>query len=903
MTQPIGRHEIADKPVGVASMSDQQTIRDRRQWLHHRLLDGATGVEVVESFTDFIDGLLIARYRAVIRQGGQEHTAALHHYCLVALGGYGRRELAPYSDIDVMLLYRHGGGEVVSFLSQQVFHHLWDLGFQVGHSVRSIADCMTMAEADLVVKTSLMEARFLAGNASVFQDFQSRFARRWLGRRANLFVQNKVEERQVEYAKFGETVFLLEPNIKKSKGGLRDLQLLQWAGMAKYQIATLQELTNRGLLPYQDYLALTEARDFLWRVRGLMHFHAGRAQDILSFDEQVRLAAQFQYVDQPHMLAVEQFMQQYYRHTTEIYDRCMRFVDRTSTRSWWNSLSRLWPTALIEGCFRVTGDRLTVPSDQLSQVLNTPELLVRFFQVAQERSMTIDSEMLDELNQHLEGVPNELFHTPVVSRIFRQILSGPERVADTLEAMHRGRLLEKLIPAFARVRGLMQFNQYHKYTVDEHSLLAVGQAERLRQHEGRMGEVYRDVHQKDLLHLALLLHDLGKGRPEDHSEAGKIISQKTAQRLGLDQQESRVLEFLVYQHLLMANTAFRRDIHDDKVILNFAREVKTPEVLKKLLILTVADIAAVGPDVMNKWKETLLLELYARTLAEISGERESKGSPEERKKLVGQVVTVLDRQFQRSPDRNRAMMVQTAWVEAQLQEFPVRYVLSTSPERIAAHLTAIQRLSPSEPIVEARFDADLKICEYSLIAHEENKPGLFMNVTGVLAAMGLQVLDAQITTRHDGIVVDTFFVSDADYEGQPPPRRIERVTRTIIRVLQGQEKVEDVFARGRRMPFGKRFPTGRHPTEVQIDNETSDHFTVVDVFADDQQGLLYVIARALYHLGLSIHSARIGTRLDQVVDVFYVTSRHSAKIEESTACEQIRETIQKAVDQFLDNTA
>ena len=552
----------------------------------------------------------------------------------MAIGGYGRRELAPYSDIDVMVLYRRGGGDVVQSLSKYLFHHLWDLGFQVGHSVRSIPDCMVVAETDLVVKTSLMEARFLAGNASVFQEFQMRFARRWLGRRAKLFVQKKVEERQGDYAKFGETVFLLEPNIKKSKGGLRDLHLLQWTGMARFQAATVQELTNRGLLPHQDYLALMEAREFLWRVRGLMHFEAGRAQDILSFDEQVRLAKLFKFCDQPHMLAVEQFMQQYYRHTTGIHDRCMRFVDRTSTKSWWSGFGRLWRPPLIEGNFLIKGKRLTVPSDKLSQVLEDPVLLVRFFQLAQKRAIAIDSQMLDELNQHLESVPNELFHTPAVSRIFRQILTGPERVADTLEAMHRGRLLEKLIPAFARVRGLMQFNQYHKYTVDEHSLLAVRQAERLHHNDGGVGKVYKEVHQKDLLHLALLLHDLGKGRPEDHSEAGKIISQKTADRLGLDQQESRVLEFLVYQHLLMANTAFRRDIHDDKVILNFAREVKTPEVLKKLLILTVADIAAVGPDVMNKWKEALLMELYLRTFAEISGERESKESPEERKKLA-----------------------------------------------------------------------------------------------------------------------------------------------------------------------------------------------------------------------------------------------------------------------------
>lgn len=899
----IQSNEVTSTRGTPTSEQDQLAIQERRQLLHRRLLDGATGVEIVESFTDYIDRVLIGRYRAMMREEGQIDAAGMRQCCLVAVGGYGRRELAPYSDIDVMVLYQAAGSKVVPRLSQYIFHHLWDLGFQVGHSVRSIPDCLTVAEGDLAVRTSLMEARFLAGNPSVFQIFQTRIARRLLGKRAQLFAQQKLEERQRDYAKFGETVFLLEPNVKKSKGGLRDLHLLQWVGMAKYQAMTLQELSNRGLLAYQDYLALLEAREFLWRVRSLMHFEAGRAQDILSFEEQVRLAKQYQFVDQPHILAVEQFMQQYFRHTTGIHDRCMRFLDRASERSWWSCLVQWWPSPLIEGWFHVSKNRLTVPGDKLLKVLDNPELLVRFFQVAQERSLKIETQMLDELHHHLETMPNELFHTPAVSKIFRQMLSKSQGLADALESMHRARLLEKLIPAFSRVRGLMQFNQYHKYTVDEHSILAVRHAERLQEDPGAVGAVYKEIHQKDLLHLALLLHDLGKGRPEDHSEAGKIIADKTAGRLGLDPQEARTLRFLVYRHLLMSNIAFRRDLHDEKVILNFAREVKTPELLKKLLVLTVADIAAVGPDVMSKWKETLLLELYRRTLAEISGDREPRGSVEERGRLAHAIAEVYKKESRVEDESRKDRTGEAAWVMEQLEQFPARYVSGTSPERIAAHLAAIQRISPGEPIVETHFDPHLKICEYTLIALEESKPGLFMNVTGVLAAMGLQVLDAQIMTRTDGIVVDTFFVSDPDYAGQPPPRRIQRVTQTIMDVVRGKERVEQIVERGQRIPLGKPFPTGRHPTEVQIDNETSDRCTVIDVFADDKQGLLFVIARALFELGLSVHSARIGTRLDQVVDVFYVTNAQGEKELDPEVCGGVQQSIRKSVESFLDQAA
>ena len=900
MSQLIQNNDVARDQMISGSEQDQVAIQQRRDWLHRRLSGGATGVEVVESFTDLIDAVLIGRYRTVTREEGQKDASAIRHCCLVAVGGFGRRELAPYSDIDVMVLYQSGGSKVVSTLSQNVFHHLWNLGFQVGHSVRSITDCLTVAEEDLAVRTSLMEARFLAGDPSVFEDFRTKFSRRFLGKRAKLFVQQKLEERQRDYTKFGETVFLLEPNVKKSKGGLRDLHLLQWVGMAKFQAMTLQELSNRGLLAHQDYLALMEAREFLWRARCLMHFQAGRAQDILSFEEQVRLAEQYQFVDQPHILAVEQFMQQYFRHTTGIHDRCIRFVDRTTETSIWARLGQWWPSPLIEGSFRISKNRLTVPAEKLLSVLDNPELLVRFFQIAQERGLAIETQMLDELHNQLETMPYERFHTPAVSKIFRQILSTPRGLGDTLESMHRARLLQKLIPAFARVRGLMQFNQYHKYTVDEHSILAVRQAERLLEDKGALGTVYQEIHQKDLLHLALLLHDLGKGRPEDHSEAGKLIAKKTAERLGLDKHETSTLEFLVYKHLLMAHIAFRRDLHDEKVILNFVREVKTTDVLKKLLVLTAADIAAVGPDVMSKWKETLLLELYRRALAEISGDRGTMESLEERLNLANTIAKALQNESQVDEEGIQEEWKQSDWVMKQLEQFPARYVSFTTPERIADHLLGIQRTTQEEPRVNPRFDPNLNISEYILIAHEECKPGLFMHVTGVLAALGLEVLDAQIMTRKDGFVVDTFFVSDPDYQGQPPPRRIKRVTQTILDVVKGKEAVEQIVERGRRITFGKQFPTGRKPTEVQIDNEISDHYTVIDVFADNKQGLLFVIARAIFELELSVHSARIGTRLDQVVDVFYVTNSTGEKVEDPEVCSGIRDSVQKAVNGFLD---
>ncbi len=894
--------QTVDVPQSGAS-STQAVLDARREGMLGRLREGASGTEIVSDFTSLVDTVLIGRYRNVVRQLSSDVPSGMQHCCLVAVGGYGRRELAPYSDIDVMMLYRAGGETLAQDLSKQVFHHLWDLGFQVGHSVRSIHDCVVVAEGDLSAKTALMESRFLAGSPSAFQEFRRRFAKRVLGRRVESFVREKLEERKQDYAKFGETVFLLEPNIKRTKGGLRDIHLLQWIGMARYQASTLQELTDRGALAHQDYTALLEAREFLFKVRALLHLGADRAQEILSFDEQVRMAQEFGYRDEPHMLGVEQFMQHYYRLTTGIHHRAMRFVERASPGSLWTRIKKWWPSPVIDGFFQVVDGRLSIRDEKLMQILDDPDHLLSLFQVAQRQGVTVDGLVLEEIHRHVESMPDHLFASPSVSRRFRELLSGPGEVAETLMLMHQARVLEKLVPAFGRVRGLMQFNQYHKYTVDEHSLLAVKKVEVLGKQSGMLGAVYQEIHAKDLLHLALLLHDVGKGLPEDHSEVGKRIAGDMSVRLGFDAQESRTLEFLVHEHLLMAKTAFRRDPHDEKERRTFCRAVGDVERLKQLLLLTAADIAAVGPDMLTKWKEALLIELYLLALPDMSGTRERVEAAIDVESVINEVLAAWEAHLLRVEAGGQAAEGQGApnreWVRSQLQAFPVRYLSGTAKDRIIAHLSAIRSLTPERPKVESTYNCELKVCEYSLIAFESVASGIFMKMTGVLAAKGLRVLDAQIVTRPDGIVVDTFLVKDHDFSGEPTPARLEKVGKAIVSVLKGELSIEACMKQNQRVSFRSRMPIRRHRTEVKIDNETSDHFTVIDVFADDKQGLLHEIAKTLYDLGLSVHSAKIGTRLDQVVDVFHVTERNGNKVEDTGTCESIQTTLQERVDRFL----
>ncbi len=891
-TDLIGSHPSSSK---VEASNIEAVLAERRRVIAQQVLGGASGAETQAAMTDLVDGLIVGRYRDAVRHGDEViANAGLRECCVMALGGYGRRELAPHSDIDLMFLFRTGAHDTSESFIRAVLHPLWDCGFQVGHSVRTLADSIELGQADSTVKTSMMEARFLSGSAELFQEFRRRYLRKVVGKNTDVYLDQKLEERRREYEKFGETVYLLEPNVKKSKGGLRDLHLLQWAGMARYQAPTIRELSDRGILSRADSLALTEAQEFLWRVRALLHVHAGTAQEILSFDEQVWLAQHFGYRDQPHLLAVEQFMQQYYQQTMGLHERCIRFVERCRSVPLWRRLAQFLPAPRVDRYFVVRSGLLMVADEHRAKVLESPVLLLRLFDLAREKGLTITPSLLEDVHRHGDHVAGDAYDQPEVSHIFLRIMAGP-RTAPTLEAMHRAHLLEKLVPAMGTVRGLMQFNQYHKYTVDEHSLLAVGRAETLANEPGVLGDVYRSIRRKDILHLAVLMHDLGKGQEEDHGDVGKKQAEQVGLRLGLDEQDLRTLAFLVHRHLLMAHTAFRRDPNDEKVVLWFAREVGTPEVLKKLIALTAADIAAVGPGMLTKWKESLLIELYVRTMPELSGERETQGAPDR----LAQVVEEVSRQ----PILAGCEGVDRAWVETQLRLFPERYVYGTTPARMAAHLSAVRRLHSGEVVVESDFNRELGTCEYAVITHNELTPGIFSKIAGVMAGSGLQILDAQILTRKDGIVVDTFQVIDPDHRGEPPAERRRTAGERIAAVLKGWEHVDDVLRRGARLKMTRPLPKAREATEVRIDNETSDGFTIIDVFADDRQGLLYVITNAIFELGLSIHAARISTRLDQVADVFYVTDQAGKKLQDHLRLERIRIEIEQAIESFLEPKA
>lgn len=844
------------------------------------------GPDTVAGLSALMDVIIASLYRSVVPGEGVERPGS--GCAVVAVGGYGRGELFPASDVDLMFLFdppAHGEGLAVS---KGVLHALWDLGYTVGHSVRRVRDCLDLSRRDVTIRTALSEARWLAGDRPLFEQFATACALD-LRKDANGYVKQKLAERDTGYRRYGSTVYLLEPDIKKSKGGLRDLHYIGWLARACYGDAGWDGLVARGLLTEPERRSLLDARDFLWVVRNELHFYAGKSGDVLTFDEQVRLAAFFGYSDSPHLLGVERFMQQYYRLSTALHDTSDRFVRRLQRPSPWRRFITAVTAREIEGRVVVTRDFVLLPERRREELAADPSAVIRLLGVSQDTGRPVSASTLDAIARAVSAQSDEAYLQPSIQRPVFALFAEPG-IGRTLETMHRVGILERVIPEFASARGLMQFNQYHKYTVDVHSVRAVQAACALAEQDGRIAAVYRGIHRKDLLHLALLLHDIGKGKGGDHSEIGEAIASRAADRLEFDAHERGVVSLLVRHHLLMSQIAFRRDLSDDKVLVRFARQVGQPELVQMFLVFTYADITAVGPGTWTAWKEDLLYALYAKAMETLTG-GSTAGDAAARRRVEDAVRSLAGGRFP------------PLWLAGQFAVIPDRYLVVTPTERILRHLDLAYRLPPDGVLVDTRWDAEQRTTELTVATFDSIIPGLFSKLAGGLAALGFQILDAHVFTRLDGVVLDTFRFQDPDYVGEPPAGRIAELKRTLSAVVMGRQRVEDLFARGLRLPWVRPLSHGAEPTQVEIDNDTSDASTIIDVFAGDVQGLLYVITRTLFDLGLSIHSSKISTRLDQIVDVFYVQDATGGKIVESDRLARIKRTLTEAIDVYVAGSA
>lgn len=841
---------------------------------------GSPGVQLCALQTDLLDRVVLQLFRtSATGFDAFEQTVAL-----VAHGGYGRRDVAPYSDVDLMLLVEPRRRAAVVASVQQFTQSITDAGLQLGFSVRGPREACSMAMKDATIFTSLSESRLLAGNPDLYESYSTRFKRQ-TRRHSTALIEAIDKARRAERRQFGETVYLLEPNIKRSSGGLRDLQFIRWIGYARHGEADPEHLERRGVLEKPDRRKLKAAREFLLRLRNELHFHAEKAQDVIGKTEQLRLAEHFQYDGTEHTLPVEAFMRDYIEHTREVRYIASHFLATSKRRL--NLPSIVDPVFChqVSGDFQVGPLHIRATKRGLEKVTSDLADTLRLMELSNWYNVRIAHHTWQAVRKAMKDRA-ELVVTRDTAERFLSMLSQPARLGNLLRQLHEMRVLEKLVPAMAHARCLMQFNDYHKFTVDEHSIRAVEAATEFLDDEGLLGETYRGLRDKRLLHLALLIHDLGKGFPEDHSEVGSRIAVEVASRLGLHDQEAETLRFLVHRHLSMSHLAQRRDINDDQVVIQFAVEVGSVEILQMLYLLTCADLAAVGPGVLNRWKHELITQLYVRARDYLTG-----GDFESSDSTAAECRSTLQ-------DRLAATEVQPAWTSERIEALPRGYVLSGETSEIVTELQTLAKLSGDQVASWSKYLPELNAVEFTVGAHETITAGVFHKLTGALTSKGLQILSADIHTLADQYILDRFRVHDPDHAAAPRSERLDEVRAALEAALTDRSEKAPSFRRiwgGGTEPFAASLET--LPTRIQIDNNTSDRFTILDIFAHDRLGLLYAIARTIFELGLSVHVAKIGTYLDQVVDVFYLTDSSNQKIADDGQLLEIKNRLLASVQE------
>jgi len=871
--------------VGDAGRVARDYVNRVRAELCERHVAGAGGVAVVAAYTDAIDRLVALLFEDATLHFQSRHPFVSQRCTIVAQGGYGRGELNPYSDIDLLVLYPWKVNPYVETVTELVLYSLWDAGLQVGHAMRNVRECVRLAERDMKVKTALLDARWLSGDLRLWRDFEARSLEDVWGGDHTAFFREKLAENLERHGRSGDSVYLLQPHLKEGQGGLRDLHTAMWMAKVKFKVRTMRELIAVGVLGEREVADLDDAVDFVWRVRNGMHFMAASHQDLLGFEQQERLAPVLGFGE--GRSGTEALMRTYFRHATTIFRVSEEVIDRCTRPN--EPYRRALPVRVIGEGLRIQGHTLGVAGrDVLAQ---RPQTIVEVFAETQRHEVSMapgTCELIREFLPALAAVRAD----PAVGQAFLRILRPRGPVADTLFAMHRLGVLKTIIPEWEHLECLIAHDPFHIYTVDHHSLMGVREIDRLRAGEFAeqvplLTEVVRDLPQPELLVLGMLFHDIGKGQGDDHSGRGARMARAIGARIGLNEDEIAATEFLVQHHLLMSHLAQRRDVHDDQLVIDFCRTVGTLENLQRLYVLTYADMRAVAPGVWNNWRGTLVTELYRRghdffERGVFAAEDRAARAARVRARVVGT-----------APARERAALA--GFVES----MPDGYVLSTPEELIAGHGELRGRLAAAEAAGERPAVAvelvpypDRDFTEVSICTRD--RPGLFAKLSGVFAAHGLNILGARINTSRDGVALDAFRVSHPSGEAGVEPERWERVERTLRNVLADTVDVEELVRRTMRPSIlqRKRRPV---PTRVEIDNAVSSECTVLDVYAADRVGLLFTITNCLYHCWLEIHLAKITTMVDEVLDVFYVTDHEGRKVEDPARLEQIRAALEQAL--------
>ncbi len=857
--------------------------RQRLESLHN---DNAPGRRVVSGMSDLLDNIVLLLYRNIQDQLSQTDESIDSRVALVMHGGCGRREVAPYSDVDFMVLYRGESDTAINEFARQLNQDICDTGFQLGFSIRTPRDACSMSLKDPAIFSSLTESRFIGGSIDLYEYYLNRL-KRLAQRRATQIIRSMIAARETERVQFGETVYLLRPNLKKSRGGLRDIHLVRWIGFVRFGETDIDQLCRKGAISPTDANRLNVASEFLLRLRNELHFSAGRSNDMLGKNEQVRIADKFGYQGTEVSLPVEEMMRDYFHYTSEVRYCSDHFVSASQNRRTIANMIGPLIARPLDDVFRMGPFQIGVQPEALESVQSDLEKVLRLMQLSIIYSKEIEHETWEAIRRTMIDA-GKIEITPEIGSRFMALMSNPTRLGSMLRRLAEMRVLERIIPAFGHARSLLQFNEYHKYTVDEHSILAVEQATGFADDSGHLGKVYRSLREKGILHLALLIHDLGKGYPEDHSEVGRKLAEHICPELGMNPDDSEDVKFLVHNHLMMSHVAFQRDINDENMVAEFAANVGSKKMLDLLYLLTCADISAVGPNALNQWRFGLLTDLYFKAENLLRGlhrtDREDTTSREdltEFKQLIDDEATLT-------------------WVFEQALSLPQTYYRDHPKKLIAEQLTELRASEGMEAVCWVSYNHETRMMELCIGRRVMRRSGIYYRIVGLLASLGLRIRTADIKHLADSFVWYWFQFDDPNLKEPPTDRRLIEIRDEAKKLAEGKEESPPSFPiRWQEDPQrSKNLPMP--PIRIVIDNHSVARATIIDIFAYFRIGSLYQISKRIYELNLDVRFARRATFGFQTIDVFYVTDEDGMKIADRKQLVRIRRSLMDVTKNYLE---
>jgi len=860
-----------DMRAAILPLLKKASADGRDAALRHLIAHGS-GLECAGMISDVQDRLISLVHR-IVSQAVYPTTGS--EFAVAAVGGYGRSTLAPGSDIDLLFLLSVKAGADARKAVEFLLYILWDLGFKVGHATRTVEECIRLARTDMTIRTAILETRFICGETTLVAELEKRFNAEVVEKTAPEFIAAKLAERDERHRKAGDTRYLVEPNVKEGKGGLRDLHTLFWIAKYYYRISDPADLVKLGVLSRQEWRMFQKSDDFLWAVRCHMHFATGKPEERLSFDLQPEIARNLGYSARPGLSEVERFMKHYFHVAKNVGD-----LTRIICASLEDKQAKAAPglTAAI-GRFahrprRIPGtpefieDRGRIALASADVFKRDPINIMRFFHVADLHGLEFHPDALKAITRSLPLIDHDFRESEEANRLFLSILTSKRDPALMLTRMNEAGVLGKFIPDFGRIVSMMQFNMYHHYTVDEHLIRSVGILAEVDQ--GKHDDIHPlavklmpNIEERTVLFVAVLLHDIAKGRQEDHSIAGAKVARRLGPRLGLNDKQTELVVWLIEQHLLMSMVAQTRDLHDRKTITDFAEKVQSLDRLRMLLVLTVCDIRAVGPGVWNGWKGQLLRTLYYETELLLSGGFSESPRKERAKHAAEQLAAALSDWSQKDQKTYSKLHYQP-------------YLLTVPLEDQVRHAQFIRQADKANQALATmvRTHSFHAITEITVLAPDH--PRLLSIIAGACAAAGANIADAQIFTTSDGRALDTILVNREFPVDEDEMRRGNTISKMIEDVLAGKKRLPEVIAT--RAKGRKRNKTFTVKPYVTISNTLSNKFTVIEIECLDRIGLLAEVTAVLSDLSLDIHSARITTFGEKVIDTFYVTDLVGQKI-------------------------